>query len=72
MPITKGIPKASTWAHSVLQLRLLQSQLLLIWCKHGVLFLDTFMKDCHVVNIALPSHAHLSLDIFPWSSLCFR
>jgi len=38
----------------------------------GVLFLDTFMKDCHVVNIALPSHAHLSLDIFPWSSLCFR
>ncbi len=29
----------------------------------GVLFLDTFMKDRHIVNIALPWHAHLTLGL---------
>jgi hypothetical protein len=70
MPITNCVPRrkepsnwATTWVHFVLQL-----QLLLICCKRecwehtlGVLFLDTFMKEYHILNIALHWHAHLAL-----------
>ncbi len=40
---------ATTWVHSVLQLQL---------C-----FLDTLMKVCHSLNIALHWHAHLTLGL---------
>ena len=33
----------------------------LVQANPGVLFLDTFMKDRHLVNIALPRHIHLTL-----------